>query len=93
MELTEELVELKENTRINIKLKTDKDESEIAGYSPNISSEECEEFLDTIKKIKSEDILVLSGSVPSSLNSRIYERIIEMLPGGKGYSGYKGRTF
>ena len=80
--ITEELVELKENTRINIKMKTDKDESEIAGHSPKISSEECEKFLDTMKKIKSEDILVLSGSVPKSLDSRIYERIIEMLPEG-----------
>lgn len=80
--ITEELVELKENTRINIKMKTDKNESEIAGHSPKISSEECEKFLDTMKKIKSEDILVLSGSVPKSLDSRIYERIIEMLPEG-----------
>lgn len=80
--ITEKLVELKENTRINIKLKTDKDESEIAGYSPNISATECKEFLDTIKNIKVGDILVLSGSVPSSLNSKIYERIIDMLPEG-----------
>lgn len=80
--ISEKLVELKENTRINIKLKTDKDESEIAGYSPKISAEECKEFLETMKDIKAGDVLVLSGSVPKSLDSEIYKTIIESLPEG-----------
>ena len=78
--ISEKLVELKENTRINIKLKTEKDESEIAGVSPKITESEYAEFLNTIKNIKSGDILVLSGSVPKSLDAEIYKTIIEMLP-------------
>lgn len=78
--ISEKLVELKENTRINIKLKTEKDESEIAGHSPKISQEEYEKFLNTIKEIQAGDILVLSGSVPKSLDAEIYKTIIEMLP-------------
>lgn len=78
--ISEKLVELSENTRINIKLKTEKDESEIAGHSPKISQEECEKFLNTISGIQAGDILVLSGSVPKSLDSKIYKNIIEMLP-------------
>ena len=78
--ISEKLVELKENTRINIKLKTEKDESEIAGVSPKITESEYAEFLNTIKNIKSGDILVLSGSVPKSLDAKIYKNIIEMLP-------------
>ncbi len=78
--ITENLVQLKENTRINVKLRTDKDESEIAGYSPKISEKECQNFLETMKDIKSGDILVLSGSVPKSLDSKIYQRIIDLLP-------------
>ena len=78
--ISEKLVELKENTRINIKLKTEKDESEIAGHSPKISQEEYEKFLNTIKEIQTGDILVLSGSVPKSLDAEIYKNIIEMLP-------------
>ena len=78
--ISENLVELKENTRINIKLRTEKDESEIAGFSPRITEAEYIEFLKTIEKIKSGDILVLSGSVPKSLDAEIYKTIIEMLP-------------
>ena len=78
--ISENLVELKENTRINIKLRTEKDESEIAGFSPRITEAEYMEFLNTVKNIKSGDILVLSGSVPKSLNAEIYKTIIEMLP-------------
>ena len=78
--ISEKLVELKENTRINIKLKTEKDESEIAGVSPKITESEYAEFLNTIKNIKSGDILVLSGSVPKSLDVEIYKNIIEILP-------------
>ena len=78
--ISENLVELKENTRINIKLRTEKDESEIAGVSPRITEAEYIEFLKTIEKIKSGDILVLSGSVPKSLDAKIYKNIIEMLP-------------
>ena len=80
--ISEKLVELKENTRINIKLKTEKDESEIAGVSPKITESEYAEFLNTIKNIKSGDILVLSGSVPKSLKANIYQEIIEILPEG-----------
>ena len=78
--ISEKLVELKENTRINIKLRTEKDESERAGFSPRITETEYMEFLNTIKNIKSGDILVLSGSVPKSLDAEIYKTIIEMLP-------------
>ena len=38
--IAEKFVELKENTRINMKLKTEKTESEIAGKSPKISQRE-----------------------------------------------------
>ncbi len=81
-EICENFVELKENTRINIKMKTENTETEIAGHSPNISQNEYEKFLETIKSIKEGDILVLSGSVPKSLSSNIYEEIINILPKG-----------
>lgn len=81
-EIKENFVELKENTRINIKMKTLADESEIAGFSPNISEIELNNFYETIKEIKKGDTLVLSGSVPKSLNSDIYKSIIDILPEG-----------
>ena len=75
--IKESFIYLEEDTRINIKLKTDKTESEIAGKAPNISKEKVNELLEFIKNnIKENDILVLSGSVPSSIENSIYKEII-----------------
>lgn len=75
--IKENFIYLEEDTRINIKLKTNKTESEIAGKSPNISKEKVNELLNYIKNnIKENDILVLSGSVPNSIDSSIYKDII-----------------
>lgn len=75
--IKENFIYLEEATRINIKLKTSKSESEIAGKSPNISKEKVHELLNYIKNnIKENDILVLSGSVPNSIESSIYKDII-----------------
>lgn len=75
--IKENFIYLEEATRINIKLKTSKSESEIAGKSPNISKEKVHELLNYIKNnVKENDILVLSGSVPNSIESSIYKDII-----------------
>ncbi|WP_456060407.1 1-phosphofructokinase [Brachyspira pilosicoli] len=75
--IKENFIYLEEATRINIKLKTKKTETEIAGKSPNISKEKVHELLNYIKNnIKENDILVLSGSVPNSIESSIYKDII-----------------
>lgn len=80
--IAERFIELEENTRINMKLKTEKTESEIAGKSPKISKEKIEKLLDEIKNIKKDDILILSGSVPNTIDKGIYGEIIEKLPEG-----------
>ena len=80
--IAERFIELEENTRINMKLKTEKTESEIAGKSPKISKENIEKLLDEIKNIKEDDILILSGSVPNTIDKGIYGEIIEKLPEG-----------
>ena len=75
--IKENFIYLEEDTRINIKLKTEKTESEIAGKSPNVPKEKSDELLTFINKnIKENDILVLSGSVPNSVSSSIYKEII-----------------
>jgi len=78
--IDEKFINIQESTRINIKMKTKDKESEIAGVSPNISKIEYEKFLKTIKLVRENDVLVLSGSVPSSLNKDIYKKIIDILP-------------
>ena len=78
--IQENFIELKENTRINIKMKTENTETEIAGFSPNISEIDYKKFLEIIKNIKPNDIIVLSGCVPKSLDNKIYKEIIKLLP-------------
>ena len=73
-----DFVTVNENTRVNVKLKTET-ETEINCQGPKISDNEKEEFLDKIRKIKSDDFVILSGSVPSNLGNDFYITIIEIL--------------
>ena len=58
-------------SRINVKLKSlksgRKEETEINGQGPIITQEELTKFYDKLEKLKKGDILVLSGSVPNSM--------------------------
>ncbi|MBF2563101.1 1-phosphofructokinase [Listeria seeligeri] len=70
-------VTLKDDTRINIKLKHG-EETEINGLGPVISEKEINEFLDAMDKVTADDIVILSGSVPPSLGNDFYNRIIQI---------------
>lgn len=64
------------NTRINVKMESS-GETEINGSGPIISKEKKEEFLAGICNIEDNSTLILSGSVPSSLDKNIYSEIAE----------------
>ncbi|MFD2922649.1 1-phosphofructokinase [Halobacillus naozhouensis] len=64
-------------TRINVKLKGDQ-ESEINGPGPEIDSIQLGELLAKFKELNKNDILVLAGSVPSSLPKDFYSQISEI---------------
>ena len=78
LNILSDFVTVNENTRVNVKLKTET-ETEINCQGPKISDNEKEEFLDKIRKIKSDDFVILSGSVPSNLGNDFYISIIEIL--------------
>ncbi|MEX6519154.1 1-phosphofructokinase [Fusobacterium animalis] len=78
LNILSDFVTINENTRVNVKLKTET-ETEINCQGPKISDSEKEEFLDKIRKIKSDDFVILSGSVPSNLGNDFYITIIEIL--------------
>ena len=78
LNILSDFVTVNENTRVNVKLKTET-ETEINCQGPKISDNEKEEFLDKIRKIKSDDFVILSGSVPSNLGNDFYITIIEIL--------------
>jgi 1-phosphofructokinase len=70
-------VEVEEDTRINIKLKSAV-ETEINGQGPTITEENLNHLKNQIRQLTSEDILVLAGSIPSKLPSTIYEELVQV---------------
>ncbi len=62
-------------SRINVKIKSE-EETELNGQGPEIGEDKIESLCKKIKKIQDGDTLVLAGSIPSSLPSDIYERIL-----------------
>ncbi|WP_374125206.1 1-phosphofructokinase [Leptotrichia hongkongensis] len=72
-----EFVELEGNTRINVKVNGNDKETELTGVSPEITSEKLQELTNKISHLKDGDILVLSGSIPSSISSKIYKELSE----------------
>lgn len=74
-----EFIKLKEGmSRINVKIKADV-ESEINGGGPNISSDALEELYKKLDTLTGGDILVLAGSIPKTMPTDVYERIMERL--------------
>lgn len=65
-------------TRINVKIKSG-DESEINGQGPVIPERAVDELFGRLDKLKKGDILIIAGSVPSTLPHDIYEKILERL--------------
>ena len=73
-------------TRINVKISSLKKnsliqerETALNGNGPEITQENIDELLEKIKKINSEDIVILSGNVPKCINEDIYEIICKEL--------------
>lgn len=65
-------------TRINVKIKGN-EETEINGQGPLITKEELNELYKIIDELNSDDILVLAGSIPSTLDDKLYENIMERI--------------
>lgn len=62
-------------SRINLKLKSI-DGTEINGAGPDISEEKVNELMDKLNQLKEGDVLVLAGSIPSSMSENIYRDIM-----------------
>lgn len=76
-----DFIEVKEGlTRINLKMKSD-EETEINGQGPKILPEDIEALYKKLDSLKQGDTLVISGSVPGTLPSDMYERIMSRLEG------------
>lgn len=67
-------------SRINVKIKSG-EETELNGQGPEITDSAISELFEKLDELNEGDTLVLAGSIPSSLPSDIYERILERLSG------------
>lgn len=67
-------------SRINVKLKSI-DGTEINGMGPSISEEKTGELMEKLKALSEGDVLVLAGSIPTTMPDDIYSRIMEQLSG------------
>ena len=81
MGIESQLVKLKNgNSRINVKIKG-VSETELNAQGPDIDEGSLDVLFDKLDMLCGDDTLVLAGSVPSSLPSDIYERILAKLSG------------
>ena len=79
MGFSSDFIRVKEGmSRINVKLKSN-EESEINGMGPVITQEDTEKLFFKLDQLQKGDVLVLSGSIPSSMDDRIYEKIMARL--------------
>lgn len=69
---------IKEDTRINIKLKTTT-ETEINSLGPTIEEEAQEDIKNKLKALTNKDIVILAGSTPPSLPKNFYNQLIEII--------------
>ncbi len=79
MGIEADFVRLKKgNSRINVKINTGT-ETELNGQGPDIDDESIEALFGKISRLKDGDTLILAGSIPRSLPSDIYERILAIV--------------
>lgn len=76
-----DLVHVKEGfTRINAKIKA-AEETELNGQGPRIALEDVDALFSKLDVLGQDDTLVISGSVPNTLPSDMYEQVMERLAG------------
>lgn len=79
MGIDTDFVHLKKGySRINVKIKS-AEETELNGQGPHIDDKAIKALFDKLGKLSDDDLLILAGSIPSSLPANIYESILEKL--------------
>lgn len=71
-----DFVRVKGNSRLNIKIRS-AEETDINGNGPVVSEENLNALLSKLDQLEEGDVLVMSGSIPSSLCEDIYARILK----------------
>lgn len=69
---------ISDDTRINIKLKA-QEETEVNCQGPTLSLAEIADLKSRLAAVSSQDIVILSGSIPPSLPRDFYSQLIELI--------------
>ena len=80
-DITTDFVEMKEINRTNVKIYENKRETYISFPGPNISSEEVDELLYYLARVREGDTIVFGGSVPpmdENMDEDIYDRLLSV---------------
>lgn len=56
------------NTRINVKMKSGTEETEINGLGPQLMNEDVDSLMNQISQLTKEDMLIISGSAPKGIS-------------------------
>lgn len=78
-------VELEDDTRINVRIKTKNDKITIAGVHPRVTENNIEELLFYLSRVREGDIVVMGGSIPQNAPLDIYKRISDICIANKAY--------
>lgn len=72
-----DFVQVEEDTRINVKLKTGQ-ETEVNAQGPNVTDAQFQSLLNQIKETTDNDTVIVAGSVPKSIPSDAYAQIAKI---------------
>jgi len=75
-QIDSDFTEIEDLTRINVKLKSQENETSLDAAGPKLQESEINQFLEKFDHLKEDDIVVFAGTIPKSLGEDFYERLI-----------------
>ena len=75
-QIDSDFTEIEDLTRINVKLKSQENETSFDAAGPKLQESEINHFLEKFDHLKKDDIVFFAGTIPKSLGEDFYERLI-----------------
>ncbi|KAF6609898.1 MULTISPECIES: 1-phosphofructokinase [Lactococcus] len=75
-QIDSDFTEIEDLTRINVKLKSQENETSLDAAGPKLQESEINHFIEKFDHLKEDDIVVFAGTIPKSLGEDFYERLI-----------------
>lgn len=76
-QIDSDFTEIADLTRINVKLKSQENETSLDATGPKLEEKEINHFLEKFNHLTPNDIVVFAGTIPKTLGEDFYERLIE----------------